>query len=289
MASFGDSVRKGSGFMADPFGGGGALMEGISGGPPAKSYLGGSAEADAQTRGALAAQGAASFGTGMGQQQQGVGMLGQAGNQTYFDRQAGMGMYDSGMGLGSSGVSQQNQALGALLQQAQARTPSQAQAQLQAGQDMNARRMMAMASNVRGGNQAAAMRNAMSVGSEMGMQTNQQAGMLRAAEEQQRQQNILNAQQFAAGSYGQQAGLGYGLAGQGLGAAQQSTGQMGQFGANVAQAGLGQQNVGLGAYGIISDSDKARLEADRANASAAATSRNPLGIGGQVLGGIFGA
>lgn len=283
-----DFAQKGAKFMGDPFGAGGSLMEGISGGAPAPSYIGGSPEELARRQAMLSGQAQASFGTGMAQQQQGVGMLGQAGDQSRADRSNAYGMFNQGMGLGSGGIDRQNAQLNSLLAQAQFEGPSQAQAQMQQGLDQTQRAMLGQAAQTRGGNQAAAMRNAQSAGSQMALQTNQQAAILRAQEAQQRQQNILGAQQFAAGSYGQQAGLGYGLAGQGLGAAQQSTGQLGQFGANVSQAGLGQQNVGLGAMGILTDQDKAQMEAERANRSAEKTARNPLGIGGQILGGIFG-
>lgn len=285
---FGETVNKGAGFMADPFGGGGSFMTALSGGPIQQSYLGGSAEAEAAARAALTAQGNASFGSGMAQQQGGVGMLAQAGQQAVTDRGNAYALYNRGTQLGGQGIDQQNAMLQGLVAQAQQQGPSAAQAQLQQGLDQTQRSMLAQASAARGGNQAAAMRNAQMAGSQMAQQTNQQAAVLRAQEAQQRQQNILGAQQYAAGSYGQQAGLGYGMAGQGLGAAQNSTGQLGQFGANVSQAGLGQQNVGLGSYGILSDRDKAKLEADRAHASASATQRSPLGAAGTVIGAIFG-
>jgi hypothetical protein len=127
----------------------------------------------------------------------------------------------------------------------------------------------------------------------MGLAVNQQAGMLRAQEEQQRLQQELAARQYVADIEGQRVGLGFGLQGQGLGLANQSTG----IGADAA-SGVGQ--LGLGSQGQFLDSrnamETAQLQSDteiaQAKAMAQQNKRNGLlgfagslvGAGGTVMG-----
>lgn len=270
----------------NPFGLSDKLTNHLSGGPPQKSYMGGSQEALDAQRGELGGMGQAASQTGAGYTSQGVGMLGQAGAQAGYDRGAAYGMMGSGMQLGQSGTAQQSGAVRNMIEQARAETPSMAQAQLQMGLNQTQQAMLGQAAQARGGNQAAAMRGAQMAGANMALQTNQQAAILRAQEAQQRQQNILGAYGAASSAYGQQAGMGYGLAGQGLGAAQQSTGMLGQFGNQVGGLGVGQQNVGLGAYGLLNDLNKTQLDADRGNASATAIAGSPAATFGSILGGV---
>lgn len=226
--------------------------------PIGRVYIGGGTQDYRTTRNMYRA----GIGAGAGLTDYGTGLAGDAAGYAGADRDAAYGLYDEGRGIGRGGIDAQNMALRNMEDQARVRTPSLAQAQLRMAQDDNTRRMMGMAAATRGGNQAAAMRNAQAMGSQNALITNQQAAQLRAQEEATRQQNILLAQQFAAGAYGQQAGLGYNVAGQGLNAAQQSTGQMGQIGTNLAGTGVQQQGQYLDALGEM-DKAQAELELER--------------------------
>lgn len=259
----------------------GGVLRSLNTAPP-KQYVGGSEEAYNDRLG-MYRGGVADAGADV---DVGLGAARIAGGNALADRGNALGYAGEGMGIGRSGIERQDQALSLLLNQAQARTPSLAQAQLQAGLDQTTRGMQGMAAQTRGGNQAAAMRNAARAGTDMALQTNQQAAMLRAQEEAQRQQNILNAQQYAAGSYGNRAGMGYEMGGRGLGMAADSTNTLGNL-------GLGYANVGANREGTylegLSEFDKAQVELEKARTKAAAESRGGImGAVGKGIGMIFG-
>jgi hypothetical protein len=275
------------GGLPDPMGISSRITTHLTGGPPERSFAGGSQEALDAQRGQYGGMGANSYAAGGQAWSQGLGTMGQAAGQAQADRNAAYGYAAQGQGIGSSGLAGQNAAVANARGIAAQSTDSLAQRQLQAQSAANQRQMMGMAAQARGGNQAAAMRNAQLVGSQMQLQTNEQAAQLRAGEQQAAINRQLGVESMAANVGGQQAGLGYGMYGQGLGMAQGATGQLAGIGGNMASAGLGQQNVGLGAYGLLNDLNIAQLEADRANASAAAVAKSPAGVVGNVLGAWF--
>ena len=279
-------MDKVGGFLQNPFG----LTEGVTthltGGAPAPSYLGGTPEAQEAGRTRLnnisdraAKSGEATYATG-------TSMLGDASSAAYADRSNALGLSGQGQMLGNSGVTAQNQAIANARGVAAQQGPSAAQAQMQMGLDQSQRAMMAQAAGARGGNQAAAMQMAQATGSNMANQVNQQAGILRAQEQQAAMDRQLGVEQMAAGYGGQQAGLGYGMQTQGMGLAQGSTKQVGDIGANMTSAGLGQQNIGLGGLNTLADRDKAVLDSDRGNASATTAANSPAAAFGSVLGGV---
>jgi hypothetical protein len=284
-----NAAEKTGSFFADPFGGGAAFTQTFMGGPIAPSYLGGSEEEEARQRAMLTGYGQAAMGSGSLGYDQGLGTMGAAAGQTQVDRAAAGNYASQGSQLGQAGVGGQNAAIANARGMAGQSTDSLARLQLQQQSAANQRQMMAMAANTRGGNQAASMRNAQGAGAQMQMQTNQAAAQLRAAEQQAALNRQLNVEQMAAGVGGQQAGLGYGMYGQGIGMQQASTGQLAGIGNQQAQAGLGQQGVGLGALEILSDRDKAKLDAERANVSANQANKNPGSAFGGIIGSIFGA
>lgn len=189
---------------------------------------------------------------------------------------------------------------GQVRQIADTNTSSVAVAQQQAANNQLARALTAQASTARGGNQAAAMRNAQAFASAHALQTNQQLAQLRAQEEQARVARQMQA-----------AGLGMQVGSQMLGAAQQQQ-QLGldtQFKAlqaaqaeqqratqaalGVGQLGLGQQQLYTGA-GLTAN--QAQLQADleyqrqqqQAAAQNAAFAGQLLGTAGSVVGGFMG-
>lgn len=274
------------GFALNPFGIGDKFTNNLTGGPPKQSFFGGSQEDLDRLRNVYETNAKNANTLGAVESRSGAGMLGTASGYAGQDRTAAYGLMGNGYDIGRSGMENQDQQIGSLLTQAQQRTPSLAQAQLRAAQDENSRRMMGMAAGGRGGNQAAAMRNAGAMASQNALITNQQAGQLRAQEEAQRQQNILAAREYAARAYGDRAGLGYGLTVQGLGAAENSTGQIGQIGNALGNLGVAQQNVGLGWGTLTNDVNKSQLETDRGWASAESAAKSPAAAFGAGLGGV---
>jgi len=258
---------------------------------PEGTYLGGSEEELKKRR----EQYGAGIGIGRGYTDQGVTMSASAVPMlTDANRQA-VDMTGQGLGVGRGSMLAQDRALNEqsrlglmMMDQAKQETPSVAAAQLRMANEQNQRAMMAQASSARGGNQAAAMTGAQATGAQMGLQTNQQAAMIRAAEAQQRQANILSAQQAAAsmngnaaGQLGQRSSMGYGVGVQGLG-------QQSQIGSNVGSLGLGIAGVGnqvQGTYvGAQTDTDKAQLDADKEYRKA--LQANKAGAIGGIAGGI---
>jgi hypothetical protein len=224
---------------------------------------------------------------------------------------AGLGVAASnygvqGQGIGQAGMLAQDAAMGrqndvtlAMLGTAAQQGPSAAQAQMQMGLDQSRRAMMAQAASARGGNQAAAMRNAQAQGSQMALDVNQQAGVLRAQEANAQRQALLGAQAQAAGIYGgqqqmmgQRAGMGYGMQGQGLGLQQGANAQLADIGNT--QAGIGQARANMGVQqqanylGAETEANKAQLEASQSGEEAKNKSKGGiLGGIGSALGGIF--
>jgi hypothetical protein len=115
---------------------------------------------------------------------------------------------------------------------------SQAELLLRANADQAAMQQMGIASAARGGNQAAAMRNAAAYGDQMRLQSGQQAAALRA-------QEIAQARAAMAGVAAQTAQLGLGQYQMGVDATGQGLGAQ-QFGAQ-SQLGAGQFMGELGA------------------------------------------
>ena len=263
--------------------------------PPPKSYMGGSAEALNAKR----AQYEQGMLLGLGQNARGELMAGQGAGIAGVGAAMGGGTYDAagnlygtGMGIGASGIGAQDAAIGQAINTAGMQVGSLAAAQQQMANDANSRQMMAQASAARGGNQAAAMRNAQAQGSQNALVTNQQLGLMRLKEEQDRKDSMVQAQQFAASQYGDRASMGYGTATQGLGAQNTATGQVltagstiGQIGSNVMGSGNDQSKAFLNAE---VEQNKAQLESDKANASAKQAAKGGVGgIVGKVIGSIF--
>lgn len=99
------------------------------------------------------------------------------------------------------------QSRGMLLSDLTSTGPSAAELQLQAGQDAAANQAMALARSGRGMSGAGAMRAALQQGAAGSAQANQQAGILRAQEAQQRTQQLAQLNQMDRASIGQsQAG-----------------------------------------------------------------------------------
>lgn len=263
--------------------------------PPPPSFLGGSAEALQQRRDMYQS----GIGTGQNIQMAGLNVAGQgaatldrAGMQAQQDRANAYGMTGIGYGIGSQGLGSQNAALDASIANAGRDVGSAAAQQMRMANDVNAQQMMGMASAARGGNQAAAMRNAQAQGSQNALATNQQLGLMRLQEAANQRDAVTQAQQAAAGMYGNQAQLGYGMAGQGISQAQQSTGQLATTGAQTGQIGLGMSGIGTTSQGqyinALTETDKAQLDADKAQAEAAQKSKGGVaGVVGKVIGSIF--
>lgn len=240
-----------------------------------------------------------------GQMQQGIlqgqGMIGTgtgtmqgAAMQTVANRQQANQMYGTGALIGSQGLSNQNAAIGGMLSTAGLQGPSVAALQMQQGLGQTQQAMMAQAAAARGGNQAAAMRNAQAQGSAMAMDVNAQAAQLRAAEEQARINRVVGAQQAAAGMYGEQAGLGFNVMDSGAGYNIQNTGQLAQIGQGVGQLGTAQTGQYLGALSDQAKSEmvaRTDLENTRIGGVVQQRANNQAFMGGVVgaAGGVLGA
>lgn len=130
---------------------------------------------------------------------------------------------------------------GRILSEAYQRGPSQAEAQLRAGQDAAMRQQLALARSGRGlGGEATAMRNAAFNVGDISAQTNQQAAQLRAQEEQAQLARQMQALQYvggtdaAMGQFGLQQGMQGEMAQRGLNDARSAT---------LLQAQLGSQQM----------------------------------------------
>lgn len=245
----------------------GGALRGLNQAPP-QQYLGGSPEAlaarQAQYQQGIA-QGNALLGTG-------AGVTGMAGDQAMQDRGFGYGVAAQGLGAQDAAVNSARRLAGQ-------NTTSLALLQQQAGLAQAQQAMLGQAAAARGGNQAAAIRNAQQLGSQAALDTNMQAAQLRAAEQQAALNRRIGVEQLASQVGGQQLGLGAGMA-------QQGTSQLGSLGLGIGQLGLGSQGQFLGAQ---SAADQAQLDADTKHASASkAASGGIMGVAGKVIGGLFG-
>ena len=225
--------------------------------------------------------------SGVGQLQQGtqyaqnIGTRGEAvqgRGLAAADRSAALMDQGSGM-LGESYDLQRQAALG--------NAPSQAEQLLRANADEAARQQMGIASAARGGNQAAAMRNASTVGNQMQLQAGQQAGALRAQEMAQARSSMsqIGAAQSNVGA--QRAQLGLGLMDQGFN--QQRFSAESQMGAGRYIGDLGTQreanymNAQQTMEGQVLDSST-QIEIERAKAQQAKKDRR-VGAMGMLVGG----
>ena len=214
---------------------------------PESVYAGGSKEALEANRaqydaGILAGQG--QVGRGEGLAFAGADVAGQAAGMAQGTYGAAGGLYGTGTQLGASGIGSQNAALGASIASAGTQTGSLAEALARQTTQEQGQQMMGQAASARGGNQAAAIRGAQVQASQNALATNQQIGLMRLQEERARQDAITQAQQFAAGQYGNQAQLGYGTAEAGLGAQNAATGQVNAAGSTIG--GIGGSVMGAG-------------------------------------------
>lgn len=179
------------------------------------------------------------YANGIGQMNQGVQMAQAVGRQ-------GVGIETGGIRAMATGaeasrrasIAQQN-ALGMMRGAAEGNAPSQAELMMRAQSDQVAQQQMAMASAARGGNQAAAMRNAGAAGNQLQLQAIQQGGALRAGEMAQAREQYagLGSQMWQQGMSKQQLGLQQ--VNTGLGA--QQFGAESQIGAGQARADMGVQ------------------------------------------------
>lgn len=143
--------------------------------------------------------------------------------------------------LADQSMGQWQDSRGRILSEAYQRGPSQAEAQLRAGQDAAMRQQLALARSGRGlGGEATAMRNAAFNAADISAQTNQQASQLRAQEEQAQLARQMQALQYvggtdaAMGQFGLQQGLQGEMAQRGLNDARSAT---------LLQAQLGSQQM----------------------------------------------
>lgn len=276
--------------------------------PQSHVYMGGSPDALAANRqqydqGIQAGQGYTAQGVGMANQ--GANIIGSAVPLAQQQRDAGMAMYGIGLGTGVGGIGRQDSMLNSSIANASRNVGSAAQLQQQMATDAQGRQMAMMAASARGGNQAAAMRNAAAQGSQNALASNQQLALMRLQEAQNQRDAITQAQQYAAGQYGGQAQLGYGVAAQGLGAATQNSGQIGQLGQGIGGIGSNIAGVGNQMQGTYTNAEiannEAQLKADQAWQEADAKRRAGLvkgissavgsmfgGGGGGGMGGMFG-
>lgn len=231
-------------------------------------------------------------GIGSGARQVDQGMLGLQGSarmgaEIYGQ---GAGMAQAGLGYADQARAQQMGALGLQRDAAMGQAPSQAQMLMQGAQTQQARQMMAAAQAARGGNQAAAMRNAQYEAASGNAQTQQQMAALRANEMAQ-----------ARGAYGDMSGQirgqDMGLAGMGLGAQTAGMQGVGQAGAQMGQIGAGREGNYLGTFSNqLQNEAAARMQVNRdiaaqrqgQKAAQAAQTGQLIGTAGAVVGGIYG-
>jgi len=246
----------------------------------------------------------AGIASGSAQQDNAVGMLGAGALQgARYSREGrdvaryGFGAARNSMDRSVGARGSQEDALRLQSMAARGQAPSQAELMLRANAGRAARQNMGLAASSRGGNQAAAMRNASMANSQAQLELGQQAGALRAAEMAQardaymagstgiRGQDIGSAQVGAS-----LAGLGLGAQGQGISLQNQAAGAIGELGAGRERAYLGAETGARTAeLGANVDLERARLAAA---AAAASGDKALLGslftTGGTVLGAIGG-
>ena len=263
--------------------------------PPPRQYMGGSKEALEAKR----AQYEQGMIAGVDQNSRGEATAMQGANVAGQGAVMGAGTYDTAMNLASTGqnvaqggMASQDAMLGSSVANASQQLGSLAAAQQQMANDTQARQMQAQAAAARGGNSAAAMRNADMQSSQNALVNNQQLGAMRLQEEQARNARITQAEQVAAGQYGDRAAMGYGTAAQGLGAANTATGQVVNAGSTIGNIGGNTMQSGNTMSGNFINAEvaqnKAQLDADEKNASAKQGAKGGvLGMVGKAIGSIF--
>lgn len=180
----------------------------------------------------------------------------------------------------TSQLGQYGQDLGLLRATAMGQGPSAAQSMMQSQTDSNMRNQMAMAASARGGNIAAANRQAVNAGQNMAMQSTSQMSALRAQEQLQGQAQLAGAQsQLASALQGVRTGdqnAGMNNVNARAQAAQAANGlvaaQSGLTGAMQAQYGQGLQEQAMGLQygneGVRNQGNLMQLQAQVAQAAA---------------------
>lgn len=272
-------------FGAKPFGG--KLTKALTGASELeRGYFGGDKKAYDATRAEYGALGAGLAAEGQTRTGEGYNLLGEAYTDASGDHSRAKFYENQGYGIGQQAMQSQDMDLYNLQSMAGRNTDSLAQAQLQAGLEQTQRTMAAQAASARGGNQAAALRNAQATGAQMALQTNQQAAMMRAQEQQAQLAREMAAQQYAGNVHGGRAQMGYGMQGQGLGLAQGATQGEAQIANQMAGIGLEQGGQALGAYGLRNQVDSAQLGTDVNYNSALAAGSSPLVVANAVTNGV---
>jgi hypothetical protein len=223
----------------------------------------------------------------------GADLAGLAGDMGMGAYGAGMGIAGLGAGAIGSGFGGQNAALGVLRNTAGMDVGSAAQLQQQMANDQLSSQMMGNAAAARGGNAAAALRNASMQASANQLQTNQQLALMRQQEAIAQRDAKMQAAQFEASQYGDRAALGFSGAAQGLGAANAAGGLVNQAGSTIGGIGGGIMGSGTQNTGNFLDAEvaqnKAQAEIDQKHQEAKAAHRkgimDMIGKGASMMGG----
>jgi hypothetical protein len=263
---------------------------------PKRTYVGGSKEAMEANRaqydqGIMAGQDASARGEGVAMY--GADTAGGAADMargTYGDAS---NLFGQGTAIGQSGMAGQDAALGASISAAGKNVGSLAEMQSRQMVDAQNKAMNAQAAQARGGNAAAAIRNAQDKASENQLANNQLLTQTRLKEDQDRQIRIADAQSRAAAQYGDRATMGYNSAAQGLGAQNTATGQVNTAGSTIGGIGgdiMGSGNQQQSTYvNAEIESNKAQNTADQAYRENKQKSKDKwLDKVGSAIGGMFG-
>lgn len=263
---------------------------------PKDQWFGGSRDALDQlrkgyTEGQTAGQ--SQINNGMGAVDQGLQTLGAAGTNAENQGVQAGNFSMIGQDIGTGALARQGDVTSAMLKTASQQGPSAAEAQMRAGLDQTQNAMMAQAQSARGGNAAAAMRSAQYQGASAAAAVNQQAAALRAQEAESQRQTMLEAQSRAAGIYGGNAQLGFGMQGQGLGLQQSANAQLADVGNSQASIGQNRANMGVqqqsNYLNAETEANKAQLEASRAGEDSKAKNRGGILSGiSSGIGSMFG-
>lgn len=240
--------------------------------------------------------------SGVAQMNTGIGGIGRSLSQTdaisRYGQQQGAGLsargdtlYDQGLSQFARGSEAQGQALGLISQAAQGRVPSAAELMLRQNAQAAAQQGQALATTARGGNQAAAMRDATQAAVAGRVQAGQQAAVLRAQEMAQARGDLagLGSQIYGQGAAPAQMGLqaiGQGI-GTSLGAQQfdaQANMDAGQY---LAGLGAGREGQYLTAQQQLeSEAYQGALEAERMRQAGQQRKSDRLwGLAGTLIGG----
>lgn len=247
-----------------------------------QQYFGGSQE-QAQM---LQDRANAGIATGQGYVNSGADRMDTAANMSNDDRTMAQNLSHQGQNIVNRGMQSQDQALNNSIANAGQYIGSQAEQQMRQANQANTNNMMAQAAQARGGNQAAAMRGAQAQASNNAIATNQQTGMLRLQEAQDRKNSMIQAQQNAATQMGARASMGINAQTQGQQLAQGATQTLGNIGNQLANTG----NQNLGQYlNAQTEQNKAQLNFDLEKAKSDKKGQGGiLGLTGKVIGSVFG-